>query len=312
MRKTTQLLSLLCFITMLAGCSVENEPIANDEPFSTDDPISDDDPQIETDLIIKRISRNTTDPNSNCLGRYGNFNTDGKLENIFVCDVLSTTFTYNDENLLTGLTDYGGYEYENGMLIGVLTGSDTGSGYTTVTYENNFITERLTYNGVQSESNTVYKFTDATYSRLLSITRNEAVDTTPFVSHIETFEYDGNNMVKSVTRRLDANTQELEDFEVISYTYDNKINPYQMGLTQNAHLTSRIISFYQLGASEMIAARSDNNVTIQSIWRKPLDTVYEFSFVFTHEYNDLNYPISYTVQIDDGEIVYVGDFEYYE
>ena len=290
----------ICLFGLLT-LSCVNEPIDVVPPDEDATDIDSTDPDSDVDdneeLVIKSVEISLYG-DEDCT-RHADFYEDGRIDIITWCYDGSTArdYFYSGNGLISGISGIGGFVYDGDVLVQRTTGSDTGSSVTNFTYNGRIVTSHGFYNGNPHNYETVYEFEDETYTRLLSITINDDVLTDPYVFRITSFEYENDLLIKSTHAELDEDTQQLEDQIILEYTYDDKINPYQQGLSQNALVTSFMVLFYYDSISRYLAHQMRHNVKTQKVTNLIHDYVGFSERMYV--YNDDGYPISYIENVND-------------
>jgi hypothetical protein len=288
-------LPFLLAILFIFNC--ENEPIAIFEQNQK--------------LILKRVNYPLIDSPDNCSGRFADFDSQGKIIEVFYeCDGNTTsfrTYTYTESGLINYFTGYLDFTYdENNVLIRRSGGTDTGFSYHDFFYNDNIMLVQGYYNGVQNYWYTTYEFEDDTFKKLLSIKSYDSSNNEEII-YRETYQYNGNNPIEILIEQKDLDDLMLEPKRQITITYDNKINPYRLGLPENAYMANSTMLAYDI--SYNIAFTADNNITSIIINNLVDNTVY--TNTNTYSYNNDMYPIEAIFYIN-GEPFRKEIFEYYQ
>ncbi len=259
--------------------------------------------------VIKKIE--STPANGACCIRYFDFREDGKIDRFGYYENLPDVYNkyyYDDQGKYVGATGYVGLTYEGNNLTASYGGTDTGGGGWNYTYEGNIISSQGFYNGEPNNYNVIYEFSDTTYSKLLSITVNDDILTTPYIFRVTTFEYEGDLLVKSEEKEFNENTGEIEPKSSFEFTYDNNKNPYKLGLNQNAFVTSFIYIPFNNYIPQNLTLQMEHNIVSQKSTSFTTGNVslYEREYV----YDEFGFPISYS-ENHNGEPNRDVTFEYY-
>jgi hypothetical protein len=267
--------------------------------------------ELDNDIerILKRIER--FNPGETSCISYGDFREDGKMTKYGLCPnppEVYVGYHYDETGRYIGADGRGNLYYDGDLLVSWITSNDTGTGSVSFTYNGNTIEGVSAYNGVPFDSKGIYEFSDTNYSKLISITVYSDISTTPYVSNITTFEYEDDLLVRSEQRGYNENTEELEQWFVYEYAYDNRKNPYKLSLLQNAFVTSFISLFNQNDTSRNLAEQMDHNIVMQ----KQINYIQDYVSILEREYtyDDFGFPISYS-ENHNGEPIRNVTFEYY-
>jgi len=262
-------------------------------------------------LVLKQVAYPVVDATDNCPGRFANFDSQGKIIEVYYeCDGITNiyrTYTYGENDLIHYFTGYLDFTYdENDQLIRRSGGNDTGSSYHDFTYNNNIMLVQGYYSGEQNSWYTRYEFGDDSYTKLMSIKTNHINNGE--ITYRVTYRYNGNNPIEIFVEQKYSDDSTLEAKRLITITYDDKINPYKLGLPKNAYLSSHTMLAYDVQFYN-IAFAADNNITSISIKNLVSNTTYTYTNTYT--YNNAMYPTEALLHTN-GEPFRKEIFEYYE
>lgn len=285
------ILSILAF-----GC--DNEPINTSEPTQT--------------LILKKVTKYTGNDGSHHY--IAEFDTQGKITQIFTAYthdnvdyvLLSREYEYAPTSgLITGYTHHPSFVYdENNTIIG--RGLPSGNYHRELTHEDNVMIDKYYVNGEYSGSYMRHTFSDNTHTKLLSIehfSNNELGDKT-------TFYYEGNNLIEMLKEHMDSDTNTLIPYKQYIFTYDDKINPYKLGLPNNAYLAYSTVLINTYMWEYNLIYTADNNLT--QITTNNLSEGTTGTTFIEYTYNDDMYPIESTSSITINGSAVTEIYEYYD
>jgi len=300
MKKNVHILSLLLIAFIAFGCSSDNESLDSTEQQQEEEALA--------DLVIKEVHVQLID-SEDCSRRI-QFNENGKLENVIWCEdatVVRTHF-YNPDGQITAVTGYGDYIYDGARLIRRLGGNDTGSSTVDYIYEGNKVTSDGYYNGDPYKYNQVFEFENDTHRKLLNVTTNENVLNEPYVSNYVVYEYENNLLVRVTSEQFNEDTQQLELKGMTEYFYDDKRNPLQTGLNQDALIYYMTPLLYSSDLISTLTYQMQHNVIKAKLTN--FEIGFEREFTYDYIYNENGFPISYEFK-RDGESLSIFSFEYY-
>ena len=274
---------LFVLLLTFLGCEEENEMM----------------PPPNNDLTLKQARREVL---AFDFMNGATFHRNGKLNQAIQGRVSTSLFDevkregiYNEDNLLECVI-----RFNNGQ----------GECYPSMEYTNGELTSLnghpLEYNGnVINEifSSTVrfkYEFEDDTYQKLLRM--EEIISFT--LRYIE-YSYEGDHLISVEERLYNDATGQYELWKLTEYTYDDKRNPYQQAHDQNALVSYYYDMLYIQQSPLNIVYRSPNNVLTETITTSSGSGTLHYSY----EYNDKDYPIKRTREINQSESVVT--YEYY-
>ncbi|MDC7995639.1 hypothetical protein [Altibacter sp. HG106] len=265
--------------------------------------------QDENPLILKRLSYETTS-SPECLGRFGEFNSEGKLSEVyFICNDIRTDvreYNYDSEGNFIG--PFGNYELQyddNGNLIRAEIDSER---YVEYAYQDNFVTERSYNYGEEYIWYYVYEFSDTSYSQLLSVKLFDQSQGDVLLSH-QWFKHSNGNVVEVHSERTIGEEPDLVQEYSYFIAYDDQINPWKLGKPSSPIVANSMYLIYDAWVEYSLAYYSSNNIKeIQAIDYLN-DTSTQFTFEYT--YNDEMYPTNATHFIA-GNPWRTILFEYYE
>ncbi|MFT5891584.1 MAG: hypothetical protein ACI9Y7_001689 [Dokdonia sp.] len=290
----------ICFFAFslaFYGCSPENDTIPETE-------IPEEASQENLTLVIEQVKRLAI--GVDCPPRIIDFNTDGQITEINSCGSPLRTFFRDSEGLITGITSVGSFGYDNGIWTSYSTANDTGGSTITITYDGNIMAFHSTFNGQMSPNRNEFVFEDDTYKKILSI-RSVDNSTGEVLYEHTTFTYSGNNISTINQKTVDPVTNELIPFVDHSFTYDDKINPYKMGLPTNAGFSAYTPFLFWDGVAGIVWL-AEHNVT-ERVYTHHVNG-FTTTQVYEYEYNEDDYPIQMEESIG-GELRYTQSFEYY-
>lgn len=289
---------ILLLVTICICYACENEPLSDTEQ--------------NQELILKQINRLNLNSIEGYLGLFADFDNQGKITQVYHIHQNDTTYrrqyTYNENGLINEITTQAGqtdYTYdENNVLINIIGGSSVGYSHYDFTYNNNFMFAQNNFDPQLFPHYGQYEFEDNTFKKLISIESINPSNNNE-ITNRKTFHYEGNNLVEILHESINSDTQILEPTIHYLITYDDKINPFLIGLPENAYLVHSVYLLSYVGYN--LAYGSDNNIT--SIISTDYTNNTSSTITRSYTYNDLMYPVTVVEFINDTEIH--ETFEYY-
>ena len=263
-------------------------------------------------LTLKKVNYPGIDARIDCPGRFADFDSQGRLIKVsYECDGQTgsiRTYTYSDSGFIKSYGEGGSFDYdENDILIRANFSTDFGWGTTDFFYNDNIMLAQGYYRGVKNHFYTTYEFESDTREKLISIKIFDTSNNEEIISR-ETYRYNGNNPVEILIEQKYPDDLKLESKKNITITYDDKINPFKLGIPKNAYLAKSFNLAYQV-PSYNIAFKADNN--IESITINNLENNVTYTNTNSYSYNSDNYPIEAIYHLK-GEPFRKEIFEYYE
>lgn len=266
-------------------------------------------------LFLKKITVTSPNPNAPCNpGTEIYFDTNARINEIFICDEDTPNKTYYFDDAGNPLaiisTNYGGptFIYVEGILTERSSSNDNSSNTTSIEYENEIIREVSITNGNVSPFVIEFVFEDNTYQKLLSIVNIDNSNNEEIISKIS-YAYEGENVIEILEEHKDESTNQLLPYKKRNYIYDNKKNPFKLGLPQNKHLAYHVNSLGVYESEEFILSRASNN-NITQVTSYFYETGNTSVTEYNYQYNNDSYPLECSININ-GETSRIEAFEYY-
>lgn len=278
---------------------------------SSDDSPSTPEPEIIEEaplLIIKQVTREVI--GIDCEPRIVDFNTNGQILEVNSCGMNIRSFIRDSDDHLIGYTSSVGsvgFGYENGLWISFGTANDTGGSFTSISYNDNIMTfQPLQNDGEPFSTRSEFVFEDASFEKPL-LSRGVSNDTGEVIAVSTIFGYNDSDMTTINSLGYDPDLDETYPTFDWTFTYDDKRNPFHIGLPSNP-IFSLYAPFIDYNGYDAFFYHSKHNITQQvfTSYINNFTTIHNYEY----EYNEEGYPVLMNEFIN-GELRYKYSYEYY-